>query len=128
MKKTLLTLLLAAAALPALAEEYSVTVFAEPFARVAQLTPEERRALRQRWQEASPEERQQLRREFQDRQQERSERRRERMERWQEQPGNGRDGNFGTGFERRRYENEQGSAPPPQDEHPGRFFPNRRRP
>lgn len=127
MKKTLLTLLMAAA-LPAFAADYGTGMFAESIERVAQLSPEERRALRQRWQEASPEERAQLRREFQDRQQERSERRRERMERWQEQSGNGRDGNFGTGFERRRYENEQGSAPPPQDEHPGRFFPNRRRP
>lgn len=123
MKKTLLTLLMAAA-LPAYAADFGIGIFAESIEQVAQLSPEERRAMRQRWQEASPEERAQLRREFQER---REERQREHMDRWQEQNGRDRDGDFGTGFERRRYEYEQGGMPPPGSPQPGRHFPNRGR-
>lgn len=61
-----LPLLLALLALPAAAHELD-SVFAPAQERVAQLSREERRALQERWEEASPEDRAALRRSFQNR-------------------------------------------------------------
>ncbi len=149
MKKTLLTLLLASAALPALAGGFGSTLFADPYAQVAQLTSQERRALRERWEEASPEERSQLRREFQERlrqgadQQprqgvkERTSERRDgaghdsrfgRLEDFRPPTPNNLGDNFGTGFEHRRFEG-GGNPGSPQGGLPGGgFSQNGRRP
>jgi hypothetical protein len=106
--KTLLPLLLALLALPAGARDFG-GLFGQPLPHVAQMSQEERRALRERWEQASPEERADLRRMFQDRM------RRmpsvpfappgmdmgERVyERWQEE-------GFGTGYEQRRHEDDR---------------------
>jgi hypothetical protein len=68
--KTLMALLLALGtlpvALPATAGDFG-SVFAQPMGLIAQLSGDERRALRERWEEASPEERAELRRNFQQR-------------------------------------------------------------
>jgi len=65
-RKALLTLFFALAALPAAAQDLG-GVFGSPIAVVAQMSREERRALRERWEEATPEERAQMRRTFQER-------------------------------------------------------------
>jgi hypothetical protein len=64
--KTLMALLLALATLPAVAGDFG-SVFAQPMAFVAQLSSDDRRVLRERWEEASPEERAKLRQKFQQR-------------------------------------------------------------
>lgn len=111
--KALITLLFSLAALPAMAQEFS-GVFGPSLPFVAQMSQEDRRVLRERWEQASPEERAYLRREFQERlrpvtpdrygsreremREEIRQEMRERMyERWE---GNG----FGTGYEHRRHE------------------------
>jgi hypothetical protein len=103
--KTLMTLLLALATLPASAQDFG-SVFGQALPLVAQMSQEERRTLRERWEYASPEERAQMRRIFQERLRQMPPERfdprpnelREQMnERWL---GNG----FGTGYEHRRYE------------------------
>ncbi len=106
--------------------------WAEPALRLAQLSAEERRQLRERWERLTPEEQALLRQEFRERLQElppeqREFRRREILENWREQPGRerwerGREGEvrrgpqmderdwrgeddmrgFGRGFERRQ--------------------------
>ena len=128
-RNTLLILMLALTALPAAAQELGDGVFsgifAQPLPHVAQLTQEERRALRERWERATPEERAALRRAF--------------MERMQRMPPQGfvpggmdmrrgwrdmqngmgpamdfwRDDGYGTGYERRRYEEQNESLPDP---------------
>ena len=135
--KALLVALLSLAATQALAGPFDPVFLGPAQAMVAQMSPEERRALRDRWEQASPEERLKMRREF-----------RERLSRNRSQSGDGRDdfardmaqggresgdrdrsryqrddddGRFGTGFERRRgdggrYENPAaGNVPAPED-------------
>ena len=103
--KTLMTLLLALATLPAAAQDFG-SVFGQALPFVAQMSQEERRALRERWEFANPEERTQMRRAFQERLRRMppeqfdprpTELREQMNEYWQ---GNG----FGTGYEHRRYE------------------------
>lgn len=65
-RRILIAMLLALATLPAAADE-SGTVFAPALGKLAQLTPDERRALRERWENASPEERVRMRRAIQER-------------------------------------------------------------
>lgn len=110
--KTLMTLLLALATLPAAAQDFG-SVFGQALPFVAQMSQEERRALRERWEYASPEERVQMRRMFQERLRQMPPERfdprptelREQMnERWQ-------DNGFGTGYEHRRYEESDVSGP-----------------
>lgn len=104
--KVLMTLLLSALSQPLLAGD---SVFIGVTLQVAQLSPEERRALRERWEMASPEERMDMRRRFQERMQpalpeERPARRRDneaRRESWAPHPP-ADFGGFGTGFERRQ--------------------------
>jgi len=70
MKRTLLmSLLLSLNALPVHAAEpwLTETVFGQALPMVAQLSPEERRSLRERWEQAAPDERATLRREFRER-------------------------------------------------------------
>jgi len=106
--KILITLLLAVAALPAAAGDFG-SVFGQPLPLVAQMSKEERRALRERWEESSPEERAQLRRKFEDQ-----------MRRtpagqagsWGVDMGSrmydrGQEYGYGTGYERRHREDEQ---------------------
>lgn len=64
--KTLAPLLLALLALPAAAQDLG-SVFGQALPYVAQMSQEERRAMRERWEQASPEERARLRRSFQER-------------------------------------------------------------
>lgn len=64
--KALMPLLLVLVALPAAAQDFG-SVFGQPLPLVAQMSQEERRALRERWEHASPEERSQLRKAFQER-------------------------------------------------------------
>lgn len=106
--KTLITLLLSLAALPAAARDFG-DMFGQALPPVAQMSHEERHALRERWEHASPEERAQLRRAFQDRLrrmpaepfESRGMEMREQMhDRWQE-------GGFGTGYEHRRFERDE---------------------
>lgn len=109
-RKVLITLLLGLAALPAAAQEWG-PVFGQPLPYLAQMSQEERRLLRERWEQASPEERAQLRRSFQ--------------ERLRHMPGESyinrgmdmgeqmmdrrRDGGYGTGYEYRRHDDDDGS-------------------
>jgi hypothetical protein len=65
--KTLSALLLTLATLPALAGQADSVMFGQPSIKLAQLSPDEWRALRERWELASPEERIRLRQFFQDR-------------------------------------------------------------
>lgn len=88
--KVLMTLLLSALAQPLLAMD-TPGVFIGVTIQVAQLTPEERRALRERWEMAGPEERMEMRRRFQERLQQPGPRQRPPVD----------FGGFGTGFERR---------------------------
>ncbi len=119
MKKTFLALLLATATLPAFADGFGWYVPVEPFVQVAQLTPQERRDLRERWEEVSPEQRVQLRREFQERLRQwgdQGQRRGMRELRGQEgqynrygreddrDPNDLGDNGYGTGYEHRRFE------------------------
>jgi hypothetical protein len=120
----LMTLLLALAGAPALADDAYHGPFAPALGKIAQFSPEERRAMRERWEQAGPEERLRMRREFQERQERMRqmpmEGQRDMQERWRSLPpaererhrvpreGHGQrgeyadDGSFGTGFERRR--------------------------
>ncbi len=143
--KTLLALLLALTTAPALADESAYGMFAPALAKIAQLSPEERRALRERWEQAGPEERLRLRREFQERQerlrQMPPEGRREAMDAWRNLPpaererrrqereirgprGHEEEGSYGTGFERRRFEEGRFENPAPLP-NPGEFFDRR---
>ena len=65
--KVLMTLLLSAIATPILAGDAIERMFIGPAIQVAQLAPEERRMMRERWEQASPEERMEIRRQFQER-------------------------------------------------------------
>jgi hypothetical protein len=65
--KTLSALLLMLATLPALAGQADNPIFGQPVLKLVQLSPDERRALRDRWEQASPEERVRMRQFFQDR-------------------------------------------------------------
>ena len=122
--KVLMTLLLSAVALPVLAGEAIDGMFIGAAVKLAQLGPEERQMLRERWEQASPEQRMEMRRLFQERLQsvspdEREAQRRQseprRGEAPQDQRNRQREGwtgrlpnpagdlsGFGTGFERRR--------------------------
>lgn len=108
--KVLMTLLLSALAAPVAANESFESVFIGPALNLAQMGPEQRRQMRERWEQASPEERLEMRRQSQ-----------ERQERGQwgvripapsdfAAPANSFSGNFGAGFEQRRPEQEE-SAP-----------------
>jgi hypothetical protein len=139
--KLLMALLLALAATPASASEHVSIQFGVALGKIAQFSPEERRALRERWEQAGPEERLRLRREFLDRQERMrqmpfesrgemaekkfppSERNRARSERDSrgQRGGYNDEGSFGTGFERRRFEDER-FAPPAPMPYPGDFF------
>jgi DNA-binding CsgD family transcriptional regulator len=130
--KSALLLSLLLALIPAAARAEVETFFpAKPGLMLAQLSPEERRVLRERWEQASPEERARIREEFHQRRMadpERMERRRDAMERqrsltpeerealrqqrkgrndgrghWAEAGESGEDGGFGAGYERRRF-------------------------
>jgi hypothetical protein len=132
-----IALLLALVSAPALANDATFGLFGAAAKQYAQFTAEERRVLRERWEEASPEQRLQMRREFQERQ----ERMRLRSQDGRIQPErNQRDGNwqrgdfasegsFGTGFERRRSEGSQFEGYPPDYvpsmPSPGSFFDGR---
>jgi hypothetical protein len=113
-----MALFLVMAAAPAQAGDSAHVQFGSALAKIAQFSPEERRALRERWEQAGPEERLRLRREFQDRQ-----------ERLRQMPPDSRrqrsgyndGGSFGTGFERRHFEDER-FAPPAPMPNPGDFF------
>lgn len=144
--KLLMPLLLALAAAPAVADETAYGPFGPALGKIAQFSPEERRAMRERWEQAGPEERLRMRREFQERQerlrQMPQEGRREMMERRRNQPpadrerqrapqeGYGQrgtpvdDGSFGTGFERRHPEGGRFETPGPVP-NPGDFFERR---
>jgi hypothetical protein len=109
-RKVLITLLLSLAALPAVAGDWA-PIFGQPLPLVAQMSQEDRRALRERWEHASPEERAQLRRFFQ-----------ERMRRMPGEPyatrgmemgermmNPWRDEGYGTGYELRRQDEDERS-------------------
>ncbi len=68
-RNLLIALLLMLPTLPALAEQADSTIFSQTrfTFKIVQVSPEERRALRERWEEASPEERVRMRQFFQDR-------------------------------------------------------------
>jgi hypothetical protein len=116
--KVLMPLLLSVLAAPALASDAVESMFIGAGIQVAQMAPDMRRMMRERWEQASPEERMAMRRQFQERLQQRPpEEREERRQRAQEQrnqwtgripvPPNPADfaglgGGFGTGFEQRR--------------------------
>ncbi|MEW5770108.1 MAG: hypothetical protein AB1831_07045 [Pseudomonadota bacterium] len=123
-RKALMTLLLALAALPAAAQDFG-GVFGAPLPQVAQLSPEERRQMRERWENAGPEERAAMRRTFQERMH-RMQRepmgpgRMEGRERWRE---TGEGMGYGMGYEHRRYQEDAGYGPAPgseEDERRGR--------
>ncbi len=125
---TSLPLILGAA--PVLAQDGALGLFGPALAQVAQYTAEERRVLRERWEQAGPEERLQMRREF--------------KERLRHMPPEGMPGfdprampqsverarrdaageaGFGFGFERRRYEEERVESPvPAYVPNPANFF------
>lgn len=111
-------------------------LFGPAIAQVAQFSAEERRVMRERWEQASPEERLQMRREFKERSRQiPSDSRRDDAERdyqrdyqrdsqrdyprdaqshKQRQRGKYADeASFGFGFERRRYEDDRIENPPP---------------
>lgn len=152
--KRLMPLLLALLAAPALADEGNHGVFGvvigPAIAQVAQFSPEERRAMRERWEQASPEERLQMRREFKERMRQMPpDPRRDMAEQWRNPPlpgrerprapdqgkryreGNPDEASFGFGFERRRFENgraEDGrveNPPPANIPYPGDFLDRR---
>lgn len=106
MKANVLMILLlsATAAVPSLADDALSSMFVGSTLQVAQMSPEQRRAMRERWEQASPEERMNIRRQFE-----------ERMPRRLPNPGdfvnpgNGFGGGYGTGFEQRRPDLETGA-------------------
>jgi hypothetical protein len=114
-RKILMPLLFVLVALPAAAQDFG-SVFGQPMPLVAQMSQEERRDLRERWEHAGPEERARLRKAFQERLRMPSPEQfdprhmdfrqgrgtsRERADTWGNfMPGNG----FGTGYEQRRFE------------------------
>ncbi len=106
----LLVLLLVQPGAPALAED---GMFAPIPGRIAQASPEERRAIRERWEQAGPEERLRMRREFQ-----------ERM-RPPRQGDHAEEISFGRGFERRRHEGDGVEMPPAGFTNPGDFMDRR---
>ena len=130
--KTLSALLLALvtviATRAALADQADSGMFGQPLVKLAQLSPDERRALRERWEAASPEERIRMRQFFQDRMRQLpapaqealrlpfpgmplrdAPRDREEHRRAGPPP----DSSFGFGFERRRTEDGQPDRPLP---------------
>lgn len=125
--KSLLPLLLALICGQALADE-GYAVFGPGIVMVAQFSPEERRAMRERWEQASPEERLRMRRDFQERMRDKRESNRQRRENV-DQGGYGM--GFGIGFEHRREErgDDRGNTepqaipmPPGNFPDPGEFF------
>lgn len=106
--KVLLPLLLSVIAAPALASDALESVFIGAPLQVAQMTPEVRRMMRERWEQAGPEERMDIQRQFQERGARRQPNQ-EQRDSWSGRipnppspadfmnMGNG----FGTGFERR---------------------------
>lgn len=121
--KYFLALLASLACAPALANPFEPGPVLPAYAKIAQFSPEERRVMRERWEQASPEERLRLRREFQ----ERSERLRPMPPAEIEREGRGRRdileeaGRFGTGFERRRGERERLDRPESSSSPEGMF-------
>lgn len=128
MSRVLSAVLLALATLPVLADQTDGAMLGQPFAKLAQLSPEERRALRERWEQASPEERMRMRRFFQERMRQMPlpplpPEAREAMrlpfgggrhegERADKRRGEqSAEGSFGFGFERRRFEDGQPERP-----------------
>lgn len=119
--KLLTTLMLALAAVPALAQDGVFGLFGGAVTQVAQYNAEERRAMRERWEQAGPEERLKMRREFKERvRQLPPEYAREAMDPRRAPPPVERnrrdysdDASFGFGFERRRYEDERYDNPAP---------------
>jgi hypothetical protein len=65
----LMTLLLSIAATPVMADSVLDSMFIGPAFQVTQISPDERRMMRERWEQASPEERTMMRRQFQERMQ-----------------------------------------------------------
>jgi len=122
-----LALLAGLACAPAAAFAFEAGPVPPAYAKIAQFSPEERRAMRERWEQASPEERLRLRREFQ----ERAEHLRPMPPLEREREGRGRRdgleeaGRFGTGFERRRGERERLDRPEPLP-YPDEMFDRRR--
>lgn len=115
--KWLFVLLPALLAGPAAADDH-FAVFSPALGMVAQLSPEERRAMRERWEQAGPEERLRMRRDYQERQRDRREANHQRNE-------NADQGGFGVGFEYRRRESGAGDAqavPPGDFPNPGDFY------
>ncbi len=113
--KVLMPLLLSVLAAPALASDAVESMFIGAAFQVAQMGPEVRRMMRERWEQASPEERMEMRRQFQERPQQRQQEQRGQWAgRIPNPPGPadfaGMGGNlggnfggaFGTGFEQRR--------------------------
>jgi hypothetical protein len=144
--KLLMAMLLALAAAPAMADPAAYGPFGPAPGKIAQFSPEERRAMRERWEQAGPEERLQIRREFQERQERMrqmpAEGRRDMMGPMRNLPGVERDrprsqreaygprgeypdeGSFGMGFERRRFDGGRVETPAPVP-NPGEFFERR---
>ncbi len=124
--KVLMTLLLSVLAAPVVASDANDGMFIGNVFKVAQMGAEQRRMLRERWEQASPEERLEMRRQYQDRQRQRAPD--ERAQWGVRVPGpadfaapvNGFTSNYGTGFEQRRPEQEEGA--PYYDPH-NRFNP-----
>lgn len=128
----LAALLLALVAAPAHAGDSDFGLMGQALGKLAQSGNDERRAMRERWEQAGPEERLQMRREFQERQ-ERSrafpfDPRREATEpdrsRAKDRKERGEEYSFGFGFERRRQEEEQ-LLPPMNMPDPSGFFDRR---
>lgn len=125
----LVSLLLALAAAPVRADEGVVAFMGQAIGKLAQYSAEERRAMRERWEQASPQERLQMRREFQERvRQVPSDPRRDAAEpdtrRARGHPERAEEYSFGFGFERRRQEEEQ-VMPPMNMPDPSGFFERR---
>ncbi len=119
--KLLSALLLTLATLPALADQADSSLFSQAFGKLAQASSEERRALRERWEQASPEERIRMRQFIQDRVRQlpsparealrmpfaggsRQDSAREREDSYSQDAAPPSDSSFGFGFERRRSE------------------------
>ena len=113
--KLLTSLMLALATAPALAQDDPFSQFGPALAQLAQYYGEDRRVMRERWEQAGPEERLRMRREFVDRMRQmppdimpgpvdprRGPSNRDRASRVQPD-----DASFGFGFERRRYGDER---------------------
>lgn len=143
MKSALLLSLLLALVPAAVRAEAETFLPVKPGQMMAQFSPEQRRALRERWEQASPEERARIREEFHQLRMadpERMERRREALERQRGErlnnDGGSFVGGFGAGFERRRIddapaEGERADLPPKPGMRPGGgsgFMPRPRQP